>query len=78
MIDYKAKPFYLSDEDIAWVESTLATMTVEEKIGQLFCLTDMITDTEELKALIGKYKPGGFMYRAGNVEEIQRAYHAMN
>lgn len=78
MIDYKAKPFYLSDEDIGWVESTLAGMTTEEKIGQLFCLTDMITDTEELKALIGKYKPGGFMYRAGNGEEIQRAYHAMN
>ena len=78
MINYKAKPFYLSDEDIAWVESTLASMTTEEKIGQLFCLTDMITDTEELKALIGKYKPGGFMYRAGDGEEIQRAYHAMN
>ncbi|MBR5572844.1 MAG: glycoside hydrolase family 3 protein [Oscillospiraceae bacterium] len=78
MIDYKAKPFYLSDEDIRWVESTLATMSTEEKIGQLFCLTDMITDTEELKALIGKYQPGGFMYRAGNGAEIQRAYHAMN
>ena len=35
-IDLKAKPFYLSDEDIKWVEETIANMTIEEKIGQLF------------------------------------------
>ena len=77
MFDYKAKPFYLSDEDIAWVNTTLAAMSTEEKIGQLFCLTDMITDTEQLQALIRKYQPGGFMYRAGDGADIQRAYHAM-
>ena len=78
MIDYKAKPFFLSDEDIEWVERTLASMSTEEKIGQLFCLTDMITDTEQLQALIRTYSPGGFMYRAGNGADIQRAYHAMS
>ena len=30
MLDYKAKPFYLTDEDIAWVEKTHAAMTTEE------------------------------------------------
>ncbi len=78
MIDYSAKPFYLSEEDAAWVKDTLASMSVEDKIGQLFCLTDMITDTEQLKALVSKYKPGGFMYRAGNAKEIRQAYRAMN
>ncbi len=78
MIDYKAKPFFLSDEDIAWVNNTLASMSIDEKIGQLFCLTDMITDTEQLKDLIRKYNPGAFMYRAGNGAEIQQAYHAMS
>lgn len=78
MIDYKSKPFYLSDKDIVWVRNTLSSMSLEEKIGQLFCLTDMITDTEQLKALIRKYNPGGFMYRAGEGAEIQQAYHAMN
>ena len=78
MIDYQAKPFYLSDEDAVWVRSTLASMSTDEKIGQLFCLTDMITDTEQLKALIRKYNPGAFMYRAGNGAEIQLAYHAMS
>ena len=78
MFDCKAKPFYLSDEDIDWVEDTLSAMSVEDKIGQLFCLTDIITDTEALQALVRKYRPGGFMYRAGDGPEIQQAYHAMN
>ena len=32
----KAKPFYLSDADVEWVNKTLAEMTEEEKIEQLF------------------------------------------
>ena len=35
-IDLKSKPFYLSDEDIKWVEDTLAGLTLDEKIGQVF------------------------------------------
>ena len=71
------KPFYLSEKDIEWVKETLASMSVEEKIGQLFCLTDMITDEEQLKEMIRKYKPGGFMYRSGNALEIQNAQRVM-
>ena len=36
MVDLRAKPYYLNDEDIAWVEGTIASMTPEEKVGQLF------------------------------------------
>ena len=36
MIDLKAKPFYLSEKDIAWVENTLASLTTDEKLGQIF------------------------------------------
>ena len=39
MIDLKANPFYLDDKDIAWVERTLASLTEEEKIGQIFCVS---------------------------------------
>ena len=31
MVDLRANPYYLSDEDIAWVENTIADMTDEEK-----------------------------------------------
>ncbi len=37
MINYKEKPFYLSEDEIAWVKDTFNSMTLEEKIGQLFC-----------------------------------------
>ena len=76
-MDLRAKPFYLSDEDIAWVEDTLASMTLDEKVGQLFCVTDTITDVEELQAFVKKYHPGGFMYRCGDALEIQTAQRAM-
>lgn len=35
-VNLKAIPYCLSDEDIAWVEKTIAGMTDEEKVGQLF------------------------------------------
>ena len=35
-VDLTAKPYNLSAEDIKWVEQTIAGMTEEEKIGQLF------------------------------------------
>ena len=77
MIDYKAKPFYLDDADIAWVEETLSSMSPEEKVGQLFCVTDMITDPRALRDFVQKYHPGGFMYRAGDAGEIQTAQRVM-
>ena len=36
-IDLRAKPFHLSDEQVKWVSDTLASLSEEEKIGQLFC-----------------------------------------
>ena len=30
MVDLRAKPYYLNDEDIAWVECTIASMTPDE------------------------------------------------
>ena len=35
-VDLKAKPYNLTDADINWVQETIDSMTIEEKIGQLF------------------------------------------
>jgi len=62
MVDLRAKPYYLKDEDIAWVENTIASMTDEEKVGQLFwqlCLSD---SDEYLGHLLGTYHLGGCRY----------------
>lgn len=31
MVNLKAKPYYLDEEGISWVEETLESMTIEEK-----------------------------------------------
>ena len=36
MIDLKGNPFFLSDAQVDWVYETLASMTEDEKLGQLF------------------------------------------
>ena len=36
MVNLKAKPYCLSDEDIAWVKNTIAGMTDEEKVASCF------------------------------------------
>jgi len=62
MVDLRAKPYNLNDADIAWVESTIASMSAEEKVGQLFwqlCLSD---DERYLGHLLGTYHLGGCRY----------------
>lgn len=62
MVDLKARPYYLSDEDIGWVESTIAAMSDEEKVGQLFFQLTADVKEEYLKELMEKYHLGGCRY----------------
>ena len=62
MVDLRAKPYYLNDEDIAWVESTIASMTDEEKVGQLFWQLAASQDEAYLKDLMETYHLGGCRY----------------
>ena len=52
MVDLKARPYYLNDEDIKWVEDTIASMTAEEKVGQLFFQLTSSHEEEHLKELM--------------------------
>lgn len=70
MIDLKACPFYLDEEAIDWVNSTLSGMTLEEKVGQLFCLVLREGSEEELDDSFRRIQPGGFMYRVQPVEHL--------
>ncbi|MBQ7864790.1 MAG: beta-hexosaminidase, partial [Clostridia bacterium] len=62
MVNLKAKPYYLSDEDIQWVNDTIAGMTAEEKVGQLFFQLTAGMDENYLKELMEKYHLGGCRY----------------
>lgn len=70
MVDLKAKPYYLSDEQVKWVKDTISSMTDEEKIGQLF--VNMVTDRspEVLKEVVDKYHPGAIRYHNASAEEL--------
>lgn len=80
MIDLKAKPFYLSDEDIAWVEKTRDSMSFEDKLGQLFLFNSMSTETagEQIEKLekIG-LRPNGFLLRGAVSKEIRAKIEAL-
>lgn len=71
MVDLKARPYYLSEEDCKWVEDTIAGMSDEEKVGQLFF--QLISSHEEahLKELMEKYHLGGCRYNPAPGAAIQ-------
>jgi beta-N-acetylhexosaminidase len=77
MIDLKAKPFYLNEEQIAWVEKTLQELTTDEKLEHLFCPLLFTNNPEMLKGIISKHNFGAVMFRSGNAKEVQTAINAL-
>lgn len=75
MIDLKAKPFYLDEEAVDWVNTTLRSMTTEQKAGQLFCVLFKETKQEEFDYVFHILEPGACMYR---VVPTQKAVNASN
>ncbi len=73
MINLKARPFYLDETDIKWVEDTINSMTLEDKIGQLFCPVGFTSDKAVIKKMVDK-NIAGIMYRKGPVDEIREIH----
>ncbi|MBQ7693408.1 MAG: glycoside hydrolase family 3 protein [Oscillospiraceae bacterium] len=74
MIDLKANPFHLSDEDIRWVEETRDAMTTEQKAGQIFCALGIGDDEGMLRGMIDGIGIGGIMYRPGPKAVVQNTH----
>lgn len=74
MLNYRENPFYLNDEEIAWVENTYDSMTLEEKIGQLFCPIVFTKEEKQLQELVQTKHIGGMLYREGPGEELRKAH----
>ena len=64
MVNLKALPYNLCDDDIRWVEETIASMTPEEKVGQLFFQLTASQEESYLRELMEKYHLGGCRYNA--------------
>ncbi len=70
-VDLQAAPFNLGDDAGAWVESTLAGMSLEEKIGQLFINHNNAYSPEYLDGVLDTYHVGGMRYRPGPSAAVQ-------
>lgn len=69
-VDLTAKPYYLNEEQIKWVEDTIAGMSLEEKIGQLFINMGSSREEGYLKGVLDNYHIGGVRYNPGTAEEV--------
>ena len=69
-MNYRKKPFNLKDDDILWVEDTYTKMSLDEKIGQLFCMVGYNCNTEYLNEIVNNRKVGAFMARTMNEKEL--------
>ncbi len=70
LVDLTKKPYNLDAEAIEWVEKTIAEMTLEEKIGQLFVNMGSSRDKEYLTEIVNKYHIGAVRYNPGTAEEV--------
>ncbi|ALC92197.1 beta-hexosaminidase [Bacillus sp. FJAT-18017] len=69
-VDLKAVPYNLTDEDIKWVEETIGSMNLEEKIGQLFVNMGSSRTEEYLTEMVNNYHIGAVRYNPGKAEEV--------
>jgi len=76
--DLKARPFYLNDEQSAWVQSALQGMTTEEKAGQLFCVMGQDYAPEVLKDMVASGKIGGILFRPEPAQSIQDRFKPLD
>lgn len=70
MVDLSAQPYNLDDEAAAWVRDTLASMSDDEKIGQLFVNMGSSRDEEYLTEMVQKYHIAAVRYQPGPAAEI--------
>ena len=74
MVNLRAKPFYLNDDEIRWVEDTIASMSLDEKLSQLFVVLKGIPGSDEgmIRGLMEGCKPGGMRWQGGDKENVYK------
>ncbi len=63
MLNIQKSPFLLSDAQTAWVEKTLADLSIQEKIGQLFVVMGGDYAPETLQSMVTEGRIGGVLFR---------------
>ena len=74
-VDLKGNPFYLTDEEVKWVEDTYESLTTDERLGQLFCGSINPFDPQGQEN-IAKLGFGGYMIRPFQMAGLKEAIAA--
>ncbi|HAP6948609.1 TPA: beta-hexosaminidase, partial [Enterococcus faecium] len=68
-VDLRKKPYNLDEDAISWIEETIDSMTLEEKIGQLFVNMGSSRDKNYLSNMVNQYHIGAVRYNPGTADE---------
>ncbi|MCZ0717873.1 glycoside hydrolase family 3 protein [Aerococcus kribbianus] len=69
-VDLTKQPYNLDDKAIQWVEDTIANMSLDEKIGQLFFNMGASTEEDYLKDVLDNYHIAGVRYNKSNADVV--------
>ncbi len=69
----REKPFNLDTAALAWVAATLATLSEEERIGQIFTLLSRSSSPDEL-AQLAALQPGGITRHFASTPEAEKDF----
>ncbi len=72
MVDLSQAPFHLDAEALAWVEQTLSSMTLDEKLGQLFINLNTSFDEGYLDTVVGEHAVGGIRFMGAPSATVQQ------
>lgn len=72
MVNLTKKPYNLSKVQVDFVGKTVASMSTDAKIGQLFFVIGQDEEKTDLQKFVKKFQPGGIMYRPDKAQKLQR------
>lgn len=79
MVDVRKAPFLLNEEETAWVEFTRASLSREEKAGQLLCVMGGDYAPDVLKEMVASGMVGGILFRpVMTCEQLKTNYAALD
>lgn len=77
-MNLRTNPFYLTEKEEKWVFDTLRSLTLKEKVGQLFCVLGTIYSDEELSKLVSEYNIGSVLFRPDPTERLIERYKVID
>jgi beta-N-acetylhexosaminidase len=77
-MNLKCNPFYLTENQVNWVKEKLNSLSLPEKVGQVFCVLGDIFDDNRLISLVKDYNVGGILFRPNSAKSINQRYELVD